>query len=161
MVGATVRLAVAAAVAATGMAAPAHALDAVVVEGRFPERNVIVEGDSIVRPLTDAPGDPGRGAALIADRAKSLCLLCHTGPYPAPHTHGDIGPDLTGIGARLSEAQIRLRVADMRRLDPDSVMPTFLTAEGADRPAPAWAGRPILTAAEIEDLVALLAAQKE
>lgn len=150
----SVRRAAAVAVTAAGLAAPAGAQEA------RPETPV-VDGDALARPLTDAPGDPARGAVLIADRAKSLCLLCHTGPYPAPHAHGDIGPDLSGVGARLSEAQIRLRVADMRRLDPQSVMPTFLTAGDGARPAAAWAGRPILTAAEIEDIVALLATQKE
>lgn len=149
MRGAATRATVAAAMVAACAVAPAA--------GQGGE----VEGDAIARPLADTPGDPARGAALIADRTKSLCLLCHTGPYPSPHAHGDIGPDLSGVGARLSEAQIRLRVADMRRLDPESVMPTFLTAGEGARPAADVRDRPILTAAEIEDIVALLAAQKE
>lgn len=122
---------------------------------------IVVAGDAIVRPLGGARGDAGRGAALMADRTRSLCLLCHTGPFPEPHAHGSIGPDLTGVGGRLSEGQIRLRVADMRRLDPASPMPTYLTAGDGERVGAAWRGRPILTAAEIEDLVALLAAEKE
>lgn len=127
---------------------------------RVADLDALVEGDAVPFPLAGGRGDAGRGAALIADRTRSLCLLCHTGPFPEPHAHGTIGPDLAGVGGRLSEGQIRLRIADMRRLDPASVMPTYLTAGTGERVAPAWRGRPILTPAEIEDLVALLAAEK-
>ncbi|MER9133246.1 sulfur oxidation c-type cytochrome SoxX [Mesorhizobium sp. M0768] len=84
----------------------------------------LVTGDVIMEPLVDSRGDPARGAALISDRQRSLCTLCHSGPFPDAHLHGTLAPDLTGVGTRLSEGQIRLRVVDMKRLAPDTI--TFL-----------------------------------
>jgi sulfur-oxidizing protein SoxX len=120
-----------------------------------------VQGDTIPAPLAGRAGDAARGEALIADRQKSLCVLCHTGPFPDPHLQGDLGPPLSGIGSRLSEAQIRLRVIDMKALNPASIMPSYHRPSGAERVAAAWRGRPILEAGEVEDLVAYLASLKE
>lgn len=120
--------------------------------------------DAIDAPLTGRPGDPARGERLVADRQKSLCTLCHTGPFPAPHLHGSIAPDLAGVGRRLTEGQIRLRVADMKRLNPASIMPAYGRPADDDpqrRVAAAWRGRPILDDGEIEDLVAYLVTLKE
>jgi L-cysteine S-thiosulfotransferase len=122
-------------------------------------RSYVVEGDAIVVPLTGQPGDAARGAQLMQQRQKSLCVLCHSGPFPDPHLHGTIAPDLKGVGSRLSAGQLRLRVVAMRRLNPESIMPTYYEAAGADndaRVAAAWRGKPILDAGEIEDLVAYL-----
>jgi L-cysteine S-thiosulfotransferase len=118
-----------------------------------------VEGDTIAASLTGQAGDPARGALLIQQRQKSLCVLCHSGPFPDPHLHGTLAPDLTGVGARLSAGQLRLRVVDMKRLNPDSIMPTYyavITSNGAARVAAGWRDEPILSADEIEDLVAYL-----
>lgn len=95
----------------------------------------------------------------MQQRQKSLCVLCHLGPFPDPHLQGTIAPDLTGVGARLSAAQLRLRIVDMKRLNPESIMPTYYAA-ATDNPearvGAQWRGKPILDAAEIEDLVAYL-----
>src|SRR3990170_6448920 len=80
------------------------------------EESYVVTGDAIMQPLVGGKGDPARGAALVADRQRSLCTLCHSGPFPDAHLHGTLAPDLTGVGARLSEGQIRLRLVDMKRL---------------------------------------------
>lgn len=120
-----------------------------------------VEGDGIPQPLTGAPGDPSRGAALAADRQKSLCVLCHPGPFPDPHLHGTLAPDLTGVGKRLTEAQIRLRVVDNKRLNPETIMPAFHRVTDDPTVAAAWRGRPILGAGEVEDIVAWLSTLKE
>lgn len=120
--------------------------------------------DAIDGPLSGRPGDPARGERLVADRPKSLCTLCHSGPFPAPHLHGSIAPDLTGVGGRLTEGQIRLRVADMKRLNPASIMPAYGRPADDDpqrRVAAAWRGRPLLEAGDIEDIVAYLVTLKE
>ncbi|WP_340117458.1 sulfur oxidation c-type cytochrome SoxX [Pelagibius sp. 7325] len=124
-------------------------------------RDYRVDGDAIERPLTGRPGDAARGEALVADRRRSLCLLCHTGPFPQPHAQGTLAPDLRGVGARLSEGQLRLRVVDMRRLAPSSIMPSYYRVDGLTRVGRAWQGRPVLTAEEIEDIVAFLMTLKE
>lgn len=115
-----------------------------------------VVGDGIPQPLTLTPGDPTRGRAIVVNRSKGLCLLCHSGPFPEERTPGNLATDLSGAGSRWSEAQLRLRVADMRRLNPASPMPSFHRLPASDRVAPAFAGRPVLEAQEVEDVVAFL-----
>lgn len=115
-------------------------------------------------PLSARPGDPARGAQLVADRQKSLCVLCHAGPFPNPHLQGTIAPDLAGVGSRLTIDQIRLRVVDMKRLNPTSIMPTYGEALPSDddrRVAAQWRGKPVLAPADIEDIVVYLATLKE
>jgi sulfur-oxidizing protein SoxX len=121
----------------------------------------VVEGDAIPRPLTGQAGDPARGQALMEDRQRSLCSLCHAGPFAPSHQQGTLAPDLQGIGARLGEGQLRLRVVDMKRLVPDSIMPSYVRTEGFERVATAWQGRPVLTAEEIEDVIAYLATLRD
>ncbi|MFE0753258.1 sulfur oxidation c-type cytochrome SoxX [Inquilinus sp. NPDC058860] len=120
-----------------------------------------VEGDAIPQSLTGQAGDPARGLALMQDRQRSLCSLCHAGPFAPPHQQGTLAPDLQGIGARLDEGQLRLRVVDMKRLVPESIMPSYVRTEGFARVAAAWRGKPVLTAAEIEDVIAYLATLRE
>ncbi|MET3580550.1 sulfur-oxidizing protein SoxX [Mesorhizobium robiniae] len=122
----------------------------------------VVTGDAIIEPLVGGKGDPARGAALISDRQRSLCTLCHSGPFPDAHLHGTLAPDLTGVGARLSEGQIRLRLVDMKRLAPNTIMPSYyrVAEEEGRRVATAWRSKPILTGEDIEDIVAYLTTLK-
>lgn len=118
-----------------------------------------VVGDAIEKSLTGQAGDASRGAELIQQRHKSLCVLCHSGPFPDRHLQGTLAPDLTGIGERLSAGQLRLRIVDMKRLNPDSIMPTYygIAPNSKDtRVAAGWRDKPVLTAEEIEDVVAYL-----
>ena len=116
--------------------------------------------DEIPTPLSGAKGDPARGRAIVVNRQLGLCLLCHRGPFPEERFQGTIGPDLGGIGARLSEGQIRLRVADPGRRNPATVMPAYFATEGLTRVAPAYRGKSVLSAEQIEDVVAFLATLK-
>lgn len=111
--------------------------------------------DEIPAPLTGAKGDPVRGRAIVANRQVGLCLLCHSGPFPEERFQGDLAPDLRNA-ARLTEGQIRSRVVDPRKANPDSIMPAYFRTEGLTRVAPAWRGRTLLSAGEIEDVVAYL-----
>jgi sulfur-oxidizing protein SoxX len=117
----------------------------------------VVAGDAIAQPLTTTPGDPARGRAIVANRQVGLCLLCHTGPFPEERFQGNLAPDLGGAGARWSAGQLRLRLVDGRRLDPQTLMPSYHRADGLTRVGPAWQGKPVLTAQQIEDVVAFLA----
>jgi L-cysteine S-thiosulfotransferase len=113
--------------------------------------------DAIDTPLTQQPGDPANGRLIVENRPLSACLLCHAGPFPAPHLQGTIGPSLDAVGSRLSTGQIRLRLVDARKLNPDTTMPPYYVVEGLNRTGRQWQGRPALTAQQIEDTVAFLA----
>jgi len=115
-----------------------------------------VVGDGIPQPLTEQPGDAARGRAIVANRQVGLCLLCHQAPIPEEKAQGNLAGDLQGTGSRWSAAQLRLRVADARRLNPASLMPAFHRSEGLQRVAPAWQGKPVLDAQQVEDVVAWL-----
>lgn len=108
-------------------------------------------------PLTDQPGDPARGRAIVVDRTRGLCLLCHSGPFAEARFQGDLAPSLAGAGARNTPAQLRQRIADSRVVNPASIMPAYFRSTGLAAVAPAFAGRTILSAQEIEDVVAFLA----
>jgi sulfur-oxidizing protein SoxX len=115
----------------------------------------------VTRPLTDAPGDPVRGRAIVASRHSGLCLLCHRAPTPEAPLQGDIASDLAGAGSRWTAAQLRARIVDPKRLDPRTVMPAyFRSTDGLSRVAPAWAGRTMLDAQQVEDVVAYLVTLK-
>ena len=115
-----------------------------------------VVGDGITQPLTATPGDPVRGRAIVADRQTGLCLLCHSAPISEERFQGNLAPSLAGAGSRWSAAQLRLRIVDARRVNPDSLMPAFYRDRGLERVAPAYAGKPVLDAQQVEDVVAYL-----
>ncbi len=115
-----------------------------------------IVGDTIPTPLTTSPGDAARGRAIVANRQVGLCLLCHTGPFPEERFQGNLAPDLSGAGSRWSEGQLRLRLVDATRLNPQSIMPAYLRSEGFNRVAPAFRGQSILNAQQIEDVLAFL-----
>ncbi len=118
-------------------------------------RRYEVVGDAIPKSLTGAPGNPERGRAIVVKR-ENTCLLCHSGPFPAERFQGDLAPSLTGTGARWSEGELRLRVVDAARLNPATIMPSYYRLDGLTRVAAAWRGKPILSAGQIEDVVAYL-----
>ena len=120
-----------------------------------------VVGDAVPAPLVEAPGDPARGRVIVTSRQRGLCLLCHSGPFPEERFQGDLAPSLAGVGSRLSEGQIRLRLIDSRRLDPGSIMPSYYRTDGLERVGAAWRDKPVLSAEEIEDVVAFLATLRD
>jgi L-cysteine S-thiosulfotransferase len=119
-------------------------------------RPYTVVGDAIPDSLTGAPGDPVRGKAIVTSRQTGLCLLCHSAPLPEEKFQGTIGPNLEGSGSRYSEGELRLRIVDSRRLNPDTIMPSYYRLDGLERVAPAFRGKTVLSAEQIEDVVAFL-----
>ncbi len=115
--------------------------------------------DSIPASLTGAKGDPARGRAIVANRQVGLCLLCHSGPFPEERFQGNLAPDLRSA-ARLTEGQIRLRIVDSTKLNPQSIMPAYYKSDGLTRVAPAFRGKTVLTPEQIEDIVAYLTTLK-
>ena len=128
------------------------------VQAQAPERLAAyqVVGDAIPLALTTTPGDATRGRAIVTNKQLGLCLLCHTGPFNEEPFQGKLGPDLGGVGARLSEGQLRLRLVDGRRVNPETIMPAYHRTEGLVRVGTAWQGKPLLAAQQVEDVVAFL-----
>jgi L-cysteine S-thiosulfotransferase len=120
-----------------------------------------IAGDTIPKPLTGAAGDPARGRAILVNRQLGLCLLCHSGPFPEERLQGSLAPSLAGVGSRYSMGQLRLRIVDASRVNPQTIMPPYYRTEGLLRVAPAFAGKSILNAHQIEDVVAFLSTLKE
>ena len=114
-----------------------------------------VVGDAIPVSLTGTPGDPARGRAIVINR-QNTCLLCHSGPFPDERFQGDLSPNLKGTGARWTAGELRLRMVDASRLNPATIMPSYYKVDGLTRVGTAWRGKPILTAEQIEDVVAYL-----
>jgi sulfur-oxidizing protein SoxX len=133
--------------------APSHAGEAI--------RFYMIDGDAIPASLTGAKGNPDRGRTIVTTRQIGLCLLCHSGPFPEERFQGDLAPDLRGVGARWSEGQLRLRIVDARKLNPDTMMPPYYVVDGLNRVAPSFRGKPVLTAEQLEDVVAFLTTLRE
>jgi sulfur-oxidizing protein SoxX len=124
-------------------------------------RPYTVVGDAIPDSLTGAKGNAERGRTIVVNRQVGLCLLCHSGPFPEEKFQGTLAPDLKGAGSRSSEGQLRLRIVDASRLKADTIMPSYYRVDGLKRVAPAFQGKPVLTAEQIEDVVAYLATMRD
>lgn len=116
----------------------------------------VAGGDSIPASFTGKPGDPAKGRQIAIDRRLGNCLACHVMPVPEQPYHGKIGPDLTGVASRMSEGELRLRVANPKLLNPDTIMPAFYRNDGLHRVWGKFQGKTILTAEQVEDVVAYL-----
>jgi len=152
------RLRVSADAVAAGLAALLMSTGAVAQEELRP---YTIVGDAIPDSLTGAAGDPLRGRAIVLDRRLGACLLCHIGPFPEEKFQGTLAPDLSGAGLRWSEGQVRLRLVDPTRLNPDTIMPPYYRVEGLTRVGLTWRGKPILTAEQMEDVLAFLSMLRE
>jgi sulfur-oxidizing protein SoxX len=119
------------------------------------------QADSMPQPLTAEPGAAARGRAIVANRTVGLCLLCHSAPIPEERFQGNLAPSLAGAGSRNTPAQLRLRIVDASRLNPDTIMPPYFRLDGLTQVAKTYQGKTILSAQQIEDVVAYLATLKD
>lgn len=119
-----------------------------------------IAGDGIAESLTGSAGDAARGRALVLART-TTCILCHSGPFPEARFQGDLAPDLAGSGNRWTASQLRLRLVDASRFNAETIMPSYYRNAGLVRVGRNFDGKPILSAAEIEDIVAFLAALRD
>ncbi|MGN6826127.1 sulfur oxidation c-type cytochrome SoxX [Paucibacter sp. M5-1] len=117
--------------------------------------------DAIPEPLQGLQGDAQRGRAIVASRQSGLCLLCHSAPIPEERFQGTLAPSLAGTGARWSAGQLRLRIVDSQRVNPDSIMPAYHRVDGLNQVGRDWRGKPVLDAQQVEDVVAYLQTLKD
>lgn len=120
-----------------------------------------VMNGAIPEPLTDQPGDPERGRRIALDREGGDCTICHAMPLPQRQFHGTIGPPLDGVGRRYTAGELRLRLVDPKRIMPESIMPAYYKIDGLQHVLERYQGKPILTAQQIEDVVAYLLTLQE
>jgi sulfur-oxidizing protein SoxX len=121
----------------------------------------VAAAQGISEPLTATPGDAGRGRGIVADRQVGLCILCHTAPLPEVPFMGDLGPDLAGVGDRLTVAELRERIVDSRRANPGTIMPPYHALSNLTRVGSRWEGTTMFTEQQVEDVVAYLATLTE
>jgi sulfur-oxidizing protein SoxX len=115
----------------------------------------IVSG-AIPEPLTNQPGDPERGRRLVLDREGGDCTVCHAMPLPQRQFHGTVGPPLDGVGSRYTAGELRLRIVNPRVINPETIMPAYFRVEGLHRVHHRYRGKPVLSAQQVEDVVAYL-----
>jgi len=137
-------------------AAAALAVLSAAAQSRADLVHYAIVGDAIPVSLTGTKGDPARGRAIVANHTVGLCLLCHSGPFPEDRFQGNVAPNLGGAGARWNEGQLRLRIVDASKLNPGSIMPPFYRVDDLTRVATVYRDKPVLTAVDVEDVVAYL-----
>lgn len=115
-----------------------------------------IENSEIRAPLAGLRGDPTRGRGLVLNPAEGTCRLCHAVPDSGQPTASTVGPPLAGVGGRLNEGQLRLRLVDSTRINPQTAMPAYHRVAGLERVAVGFRGKPVFTAQQIEDVVAYL-----
>jgi sulfur-oxidizing protein SoxX len=131
---------------------------ALLAAAAFAQPSFEIVGDAIPKPLAAEPGDAARGRSIVVNRDQGGCTLCHE--VPGETRFGNIAPPLAGAGAKLSAGQLRLRVADSSLVNPDTPMPAYFRTEGLRQVASAYRGKPVLSAQQVEDVVAYLATLK-
>lgn len=121
-----------------------------------------IDKDSISKPLTSQPGNPKTGAAVMAGRTLGNCLACHkVSRLQSEAFHGDVGPSLDGVAGRWNEAQLRLIVVNPKVLFEDTAMPAFYRTSGLHQVRREFQEKPMLTAQQVEDVVAYLTTLRE
>lgn len=127
-----------------------------------PANYEVVDETSIPEPLTGKPGDADQGRLTFIDRKLGNCLGCHAvTELEAEPFHGEVGPPLDGVADIYEEGELRLRVVNPKIANPDTIMPGFYVTEGLHRVAEKFQGKTILTAGQVEDIVAYLLTLKE
>lgn len=133
-------------------------------------KQVVYDEGKVSTSLSGVPGDVEAGRKVMTTRGQGNCIACHevTALQEVPF-HGEVGPTLDGAGERWTEAELRGIVANSKMTFEDSMMPSFYKVDGYIRPGNAFSGKaaktaeipPLLSAQQIEDVVAYLLTLKE
>lgn len=124
--------------------------------------DVKFEDGAVSASLTGTPGDAKEGRDVFAGRKLGNCLACHVNSdMPEQSFHGEVGPPLDGVADRWSEAELRGIVSNSKMTFEGTIMPAFYVDSGYNRPLEKFAGKPVLTAQQVEDVVAYLMSLKE
>ncbi len=121
-----------------------------------------VEDEAIKASLTGTPGNPDKGKKVFLNRKKGNCLACHVvSSLKDQPFHGEVGPPLDGTASRWSEGELRLRIVNAKALNEDTIMPAFYRTKDLHRVLKKFKGKPMLSAQEVEDVLAYVMTMKE
>ncbi len=121
-----------------------------------------VEDEAIKASLTGQAGDPANGKKVFLNRKKGNCLACHVvSSLKDQPFHGQVGPPLDGTASRWSEGELRLRIVNAKALNEDTIMPAFYRKDGFHRVLKKFKDKSVLSAQEVEDVLAYVMTMKE
>ncbi len=121
-----------------------------------------VEDEAIKASLTGQAGNVDNGKKVFLNRKKGNCLACHVvSSLKDQPFHGEVGPPLDGAASRWSEGELRLRIVNSKLLNEDTIMPAFHRADGLHRVLKKFKGKTMLSAQEVEDVLAYVMTMKE
>ena len=131
--------------------------------------DVMFEDGAIAESLTGAAGNAENGRKIMTSKSLGNCVSCHAAEaYADVPFQGEVGPILDGAGSRWTEAELRGLVANPKMTFEGTIMPAFYKVDGFTRPGDAYTGKaapadlpPLLSAAQIEDVVAYLMTLKD
>lgn len=124
--------------------------------------NVMFADGMVEASLTGVAGDAANGRKVFANRKQGNCLACHANSDMSEQSfHGEVGPMLDGVADRWSEADLRGIVSNAKMMFDGTIMPAFYISEGYERPLEKFEGKSILSAQQVEDVVAYLLTLKE
>lgn len=124
--------------------------------------NVAFVDGVVEASLTGQAGDPAEGRKVFANRKQGNCLACHTNADLAEESfHGEVGPTMDGVADRWTQGELRAIVSNSKQVFEGTIMPAFYVDAGYERPLDDFAGKTILTAQQVEDVIAYLMTLKE
>jgi len=147
---------------ATGLAATIALCGSMAFAEDVKPMNVAYVDGSVEASLTGAAGDAAAGREVFANRKQGNCLACHANTdWSEQSFHGEVGPTMDGVGGRWTQAELRGIVTNSKKMFEGTIMPAFYVDSGYTRPLDDFAGKTILTAQQVEDVVAYLMTLKE
>lgn len=124
--------------------------------------DVTFNDGAVMVSLVGASGDAAAGRNTFKNRKQGNCLACHMNDdMPGEQFHGEVGPPLSGVGSRWEEAELRGIVTNAKMMFDGTIMPAFYVDSGYERPLKKFDGKSILTAQQVEDVVAYLLTLKD
>lgn len=116
----------------------------------------------VTASLTGVAGDPAAGREVFKGRKLGNCLACHVNAeMPEESFHGEVGPAMDGVADRWTAAELRAIVSNSKNVFEGTIMPAFYIDAGYERPLEGFEGQSILTAQQVEDVIAYLQTLKE
>ena len=147
---------------AFGIGVAAMLSASVTLAGEVKPMDVAFSDGTVEASLTGVSGDPANGRKVFANRKQGNCLACHTNSDLSEESfHGEVGPGMDGVADRWTEAELRGIVTNSKQMFEGTIMPAFYVDSGYERPLDDFAGKSILTAQQVEDVVAYLMTLKE